>query len=151
MQRNTSPSNPDRHIIKKCILWLKGMCPGSMGPHAATQHNFRLRTASLGKSHASINKTVEWRAKMCQNQADQLGQGRPALQLKKQQMCNHNQHQTSTPKAVPSGNNPRPAGLGETSRPPTCTSHDPLQLAVSLTIKTAYKLSIYPRTDLGEL
>jgi hypothetical protein len=30
---------------------------------------------------------------MCQNQADQLGQGRPALQLKKQQMCNHNQHQ----------------------------------------------------------
>jgi hypothetical protein len=36
---------------------------------------------------------VERRAEASQNQANRQGQGQPALQLKKQLVCNHNHHQ----------------------------------------------------------
>jgi hypothetical protein len=46
----------------------------------------------IGGSYTLIHMTVEQRAEVSQDQADRLGQGQPALQLKKWLVCNHNRH-----------------------------------------------------------
>jgi hypothetical protein len=46
----------------------------------------------MGKSNTLIHMMVERRAEASQDQADQLSQGWPALQLKKRLVFNHNRH-----------------------------------------------------------
>jgi hypothetical protein len=49
---------------------------------------------------------------------------------------------------VPSGTNPRPAGLREAGWPPTTASHVQLRVEVTSTTIPAYKTSYATRTDL---
>jgi hypothetical protein len=63
MQTNTSRRDPDWHIMKNYILWPKGMCLGSMDPHAVTPPMFRLNTALLDNMHALMSEAMERMAK----------------------------------------------------------------------------------------
>jgi hypothetical protein len=127
---NTSPKNPDQHIIKQNIRRSNGSSHGLMGPHAASILVFMLQTASLSNIHVLINKAVQRRAERSQSQA-----GRP-LTVEPQTDATtsdlRRRSGASTRRAVTGGNIPRPS-QPRRSRPawPCSATLTPLRVEVT--------------------
>jgi hypothetical protein len=108
-----------------------------------------LRFASLDKAQALIIKSVKQRDETCLDQV-----GRP-LTIKPRTNATATDTRrasgTSRRRVVPSGTNPKPAGLGEASWSHCAAARAQLHMEVTSTDNVASKLSINLSTNLQEL